>query len=169
MIVSQIAAMAKNRVIGVDNKLPWHIPEDLKFFREKTKNSIIIMGRKTFESLPGVLPKRFNIVVTRQENYTIGNPLVLVVDSIENALREAEARIGEWGQEVFIAGGGEIYTQALPYSDRIYLTVIDREVPGDARFPEFDVKRFKLVERRERQEPEPFAFCVYENQQVLKV
>lgn len=162
MIVSQIAAMSKNRVIGVNNTLPWSLPEDLKFFREKTKDRIIIMGRKTFESLPGVLPKRFHIVVTRQKDYSINHPQAIVVESIEKALQEAEKRTAEWGEEVFVVGGGEIYTQALAFTNRIYLTVIDREVKGDAFFPEFDQKKFKLVDKKDRTVPENFSFCTFE-------
>lgn len=144
MIVSLIAAQSTNRVIGINNTLPWDIPEDLNYFKEKTRGKIIIMGRKTFESLPKTLPKRFHIVISRkpaasnQEN-------VLWVQSIEQALSEAKKRIPTWPEEVFIIGGGEIYTQSLPFTDRIYLTQIHQNFTGDAYFPEFDRNTFKLM------------------------
>ncbi len=115
MILSAIAAMARNRVIGIDNKLPWHIPEDLKFFREKTKSRVLIMGRKTFESLPGLLPGRFHIVVTRNDSYKYENPMVQVVPSLKIALELAHMLTAKYkqrfGDEVFVVGGGEIYKE----------------------------------------------------------
>lgn len=146
MIVSQIAAQSANRVIGIHNNLPWNIPEDLSYFKEKTKEKIIIMGRKTFESLPKMLPKRFHIVISRnpkleqQEN-------ILWVNSLESALDQAKKLIPPWPEEIFIIGGGEIFLQALPYTQRIYLTQIQREYDGDAFFPEFDKNIFKMVSK----------------------
>lgn len=161
MVVSQIAAMSFNRVIGVNNQLPWDIPEDLKFFKDKTKNKIVIMGRKTFESLNSKpLPYRFNIVITRNKNLKVAG--VTVVDSIVSALKIAETKINEWGEEIFVIGGAEIYKLALPYTDRIYLTEIQKEFKGDVKFPEFDKKIFKMTEKSDRTEPIPFSFITYD-------
>ncbi len=164
IIVSHVAAMAKNRVIGVKNGLPWHIPEDLKFFRQKTLNRIIIMGRKTFEAV-GAKPmaKRMNLIVTRQKNFKAEG--VKVFNSCEAALEFAKNEIqktNEWGDEIMVCGGEEIYRQTLPYTDRIYLTVIDKNFEGDAKFPEFDTQVFKLIDDQKRTGPIPFSFQIYE-------
>lgn len=151
MILSQIAAMAKNRVIGGDNRLLWHIPEDLKFFKEKTKGHIMIMGRKTFESLGKPLPGRMHIVITRNRDFKYEHPMVRVVGDVEGAVREARSLTEEFGEEVFIVGGGEIYKQTLSIASRIYLTVVDCDFVGDASFPEFDEKLFHLAEARSSQ------------------
>ena len=110
MILSQIAAMAKNRVIGNKGQLPWNLPDDLKFFKAKTKGRIIVMGRKTFESLPKPLPHRLNVVVTRQEDYQTPEG-VPCFGSIDEALSFCKTQTDKWGKEVFIIGGGEIYKQ----------------------------------------------------------
>ena len=139
MILSSIAAMAKNRVIGKDNKLPWNVPEDFKFFRQKTKGSILIMGRKTFESLPEPLPHRFHIVITRNQSYDVHHPMVEVVSSLAQAFELAHMLLAKFPQrfseEVFIAGGEQIYREAMPQIHRLYLTIIDQTVEGDAFFP----------------------------------
>jgi dihydrofolate reductase len=159
MILSAIAAMAKNRVIGVDNKLPWNIPEDMQYFRDKTKGHIMIMGRKTFESFGGKpLPGRMHIVITRSAKFKFEHPLVRVVNSLDAAVKEAAKHTLQYGKEVFVIGGGEIYRAALPILNRIYLTIIELEYPGDATFPEFDENVFKLISRDERP---GFAFCLY--------
>ena len=166
MILSAIAAMSQNRVIGVDNKLPWHLPEDFKFFKDKTKGKVLIMGRKTFDSLGKPLPGRFHIVVTRNESYKYEDPNVEVVSDLKSAIELAHMLITKhkekFGEEVFVIGGGEIYSQSLDVLDRIYLTVIERDFPGDAKFPEFSDKDFKLVAREDRTEPLPFSFRIYE-------
>lgn len=163
MIVSQIAAMSKNRVIGSNLKLPWHIPEDLKFFKDTTKGHIIIHGRKTYESLGfKPLPNRLNIVLTRTPESIPFHKDIVVFSNLKEALDFAKTKTAEWGEEVFIGGGEEIYRQALPYTDRIYLTVINKEFDGDARFPEFDVNVFKEVHRDDREGPIPFSFITYE-------
>jgi dihydrofolate reductase len=160
MILSAIAAMASNRVVGKNGDLPWRIPEDFKFFKDKTTGHIMIMGRKTFDSLKGPLPKRMHIVVTRQKDY---NPEgAVVVHTIEEALETAKAQLGLWPDEVFIIGGGEIWKQTMSIMDRIYLTEIKKPYEGDATFPEFDKNVFKEIERRPRTEPEPFDFVIYE-------
>ncbi|MBX3039163.1 MAG: dihydrofolate reductase [Bdellovibrionaceae bacterium] len=160
MILSHIAAMAKNRVIGKDNKLPWHLPEDLRFFKKMTDGRIMIMGRKTFESLPGHLPNRHHIIVSRS-HFVADEGDVDFVSSIDEALKLAEELIADPSEEVFIVGGGEIYKQTLDKVDRIYLTVIDQEVEGDAKYPEFDESRFILEKDEGRPGPPPFAFRTY--------
>ena len=167
MILSSIAAMAKNRVIGVNNTLPWEIPEDMKFFRDKTKGHVMIMGRKTFESFGGKpLPNRFHIVISRQENYKISDPTVEVVHDLNTAIELAHMLTtkykAKFGDEVFVIGGGEIYKQSIDIVDRIYLTVIEKEFEGDAKFPEFDEKEFNLSHREDRQSPLPFSFRTYD-------
>jgi dihydrofolate reductase len=166
MILSSIAAMARNRVIGTGNKLPWHIPEDFKFFKEKTKGHILILGRKTFESLGKPLPNRFHIVITRNEGYKFEDPNVQVVNNLNSALELAHMLTtkfhAKFGDEVFVAGGGEIYTQAMDLVDRIYLTVIEKDFEGDAKFPEFPENDFQMTRNDHRPEPIPFSFRTYE-------
>lgn len=158
--------MAKNRVIGANNKLPWHLPEDLKFFKEKTKGHVMIMGRKTFESLGKPLPHRFHIVITRQDSYKFEDPTVQVVHDLNTAVELAHMLTtkykAKFGDEVFVVGGGEIYKQSLEVIDRIYLTVIEKEFSGDAKFPEFSENDFKLVSEDKRTEPMPYSFRTYE-------
>lgn len=162
MILSQIAAMAKNRVIGKDNSLPWRIPGDMKWFKSKTNGHVLIMGRKTFESMPTPLPDRFHIIVTRNEDYQVEQDHCLVVHSLNEAIEEAQARTKEWGEEVFITGGSEIYKQSLDKADRIYLTVIDKEFEGDAYFPEFDRSLYNELDSQSHSEPIPYVIHTYE-------
>lgn len=147
MLVSMILAMASNRVIGSKNALPWYLPEDLKKFRELTTGHAILMGRKTFESLPKVLPGREHYVVTRKSDYKITNERaaesehVFTAPDPVSALDLISERIeldGDIPDEVFVIGGGELFTQLLPYTDRIYLTLIKKEIEGDTYFPEID-------------------------------
>lgn len=159
MIISHIAAMAKNRVIGIDGDLPWDIPEDMKFFRTKTSGHIIIMGRKTFESFPKPLKNRLHIVITRQNDYTAPEG-VIVVPTIDQALEEAQSRLADWNSEVFIIGGGEIYKQTLNRADQLYLTLIDKEFEGDAKYPDFE-KDFVIADKEDRQGPVDFSFCLF--------
>jgi dihydrofolate reductase len=154
MTLNLIAAMAKNRVIGVDNKLPWNIPEDLQFFKEKTKGKILLMGRKTFESLPKPLPGRLHIVITRDQNYKVEHPLVHIVHTIDEAIKLAPSFFPTYTDEVFIVGGGEIYKQTLDIANRIYLTVVEKDFAGDAIFPEFNLNKFKKIEERASQLPD---------------
>ncbi len=140
--LSAIAAITKNRVIGHNGQLPWHIPKDLQRVRALTLHHPIIMGRKTFESIGKPLPKRHNIVITRQPNYPANG--IFVTHSLTEALELAKQLDTE---EIFIFGGGEIYAAALPWVDRLYLTVVDIEIPGDAFFP--DYSEFRQVLRQE--------------------
>lgn len=150
--------MARNRVIGRNNKLIWHLPADLRHFKNTTLGNPVIMGRKTFESMGKALPGRTNIIVTRQEGYTA--PGCLITNSLTDALKVAPPG------EVFIAGGGEIYRQALPLADRMYITVVDHEFEGDTFFPEFAAEQWQLVEERVHEADEKniysMAFRTYE-------
>lgn len=130
VIVSMIAAMANNRVIGQDNQMPWHLPADLQHFKRVTLHKPVVMGRKTFESIGRPLPGRRNVVITRNANYQAQG--IEVVNSPDAAL----ALLSEV-QEVMIIGGGHIYEQCLPLCDRLYLTFIDLEVVGDTCFPDY--------------------------------
>lgn len=129
--MSAIAAIATNRVIGHGNKLLWNIPEDMKYFREVTRGHAVVMGRKTFESIGRPLPNRLNIVITRDQNFSAEG--VTVCHSLEEALNFAREKESE---EVFIIGGAQIYTQALPFTDRLYLTIVHKDFEGEAVFPE---------------------------------
>jgi dihydrofolate reductase len=133
--------MATNGVIGQDNHLPWHLPADLQHFKSLTLGKPILMGRNTWESLPGILPGRRHIVVTRNQNYQA--PGAEVVHSAEEALAAAK---GE--PEIMIVGGSQFYAQMLPRADRLYLTLVDADVVGDVRFPEIDWQEWQEVDRQ---------------------
>lgn len=141
MILSHILAMDENRAIGKDNKLPWHIPEDLKFFKDTTQSSIMIMGRKTFDSLGRVLPGRFHIVITRQ-SLKSDHERVRYVSSLDEAIKMAQGMVPQWREEVFIVGGAEIYKQSVNITDRIYLTKIHTAIEGDTFYPDFNESQF---------------------------
>ncbi|MGM0439322.1 MAG: dihydrofolate reductase [Patescibacteria group bacterium] len=134
-----IAAMDKNGVIGKEGEMPWHFPEDLKHFKKTTMGKFVIMGRKTYLSLPGKLEGRKVIVLSRNKNFSPSG--VKVVNSIERALKIAEG-------EVYIAGGASIYSQFMNKADEIMLTVIDKSFNGDTYFPDFKEKNWKLVEEK---------------------
>jgi dihydrofolate reductase len=162
--IALIAAAASNRTIGKDGDLPWHLPDDLKFFMEKTTHHPVVMGRKSYEALPAKyrpLPNRTNIIITRQDDYQA--PGAVVFHDLKSALDYA--RIIE-AEEVFITGGGQVYAQALDIADRIYLTEVDAEVEGDAHFPQFDAVKWIETERRHHPADErhkfAFDFVVYE-------
>ncbi len=146
-MVSIIAAFTKNRVVGKDGALPWHLPEDMKLFKELTSGKTVIMGRKTYDSLPAKfkpLPNRHNIVVSRSlESTSIAG--VDVCPSVEAALEKAKS----YGKEIFIIGGASIYQQALPYAAKMYLSQVKKEYEGDTYFPEFDVREWEIIETRE--------------------
>ncbi|WP_438766530.1 dihydrofolate reductase [Kushneria sp. TE3] len=135
--VAMIAAMSRNRVIGVDGKLPWYLPEDLKFFKAVTLHKPLIMGRATFASIGKALPNRLNIVVTRDTSFEPSG--VRVCHDLESALALADDQaMIEGVEEIMVIGGGEIYQQMLSCASRLYLTEIDVEVEGDTLFPELD-------------------------------
>ncbi len=139
MITSLIVAMGKNRVIGKDNQMPWHLPADLKYFKATTMDKPIIMGRKTFDSIGRALPGRTNIVITRNHNWSADG--VVVAHSVVLALKIAA---GEQTSEAMIIGGAQIYADALAYADRLYVTEIDIETEGDAFFPEFGQEWYEV-------------------------
>lgn len=139
-LVALVAALAHRRVIGVANRLPWHLPEDLQRFKRLTMGAPVIMGRRTHESIGRPLPGRRNIVVTRQTQAAW--PGCEVAHSLEEALTLA----GDV-PEVFVIGGAELYAQALPRADRLYLTLIDADYEGDAFFPAFDHKEWREIGR----------------------
>ena len=156
MKVSMIAAIAKNLVIGKDNDLAWHLPDDMKYFMNTTKDHYVIMGRKNFESIPAKyrpLPNRTNIIITRQKAYQ--QPNCIVFNSIEDALAYCKTK-GE--QEAFIIGGGQIYTAGLNLSDTLYITEVDAEVEGDTYFPEFDRSDWQEVSRIHHPKDEKHVF-----------
>lgn len=161
MILSHIVAASENDVIGANNALPWNIPEDMKFFREKTKGKSIIMGRKTFESVGHPLPQRLNVVITRQPDYAVTAPNVVVKPDLKSAIEYCQTQTSRYGDEIFIIGGGEIFKESMSIVDMIYLTRIHKEYAGDIRYPKVDTKKFDLVEQRDRQEPVPFSFLTY--------
>lgn len=144
MILSLIVAADLNNVIGAGNKLLWNLPDDMKHFRELTSGHPVIMGRKTYESIGRPLPKRRNIVISRQKDLAIDG--CDVVDSLERAIELVK---DDPTSEAFIIGGGEIYRQAMDRADRIYLTRVHGEFTGDTFFPEIDPKEWKEVEREE--------------------
>jgi dihydrofolate reductase len=166
MKLSIIVATARNGVIGKNNTLPWHLPQDLKYFREKTTGKSVIMGRKTFESIGKPLPNRTNIVITRnhgwsREGVRVVHDLAAAIQ-VANSIQKTEAQVES---EAMIIGGAEIYKLALTIADRVYLTYIDRDVDGDAWFPRLDsgwsLKSVSPVEGVEGCE-----FRVYEKEKV---
>jgi dihydrofolate reductase len=159
MILSLIAAVSENNVLGKDNALLWNMPADLKFFKDTTINHSIIMGRKTFDSIGRALPKRRNIVVTRSVGFQAEG--CEVTGSIKEAIDLCK---GE--EEVFIVGGGEIYKHSMHLADRIYLTRIQQVFDGDAYFPEFSMYDWKLVNHQRFKADEKnqydYSFSVYD-------
>ncbi|MDP2170328.1 MAG: dihydrofolate reductase [Rhodocyclaceae bacterium] len=155
-----IAAVAKNGVIGDGNALPWHLPEDLRHFKALTTGHAVIMGRKTWESLPvrfRPLPDRLNIVMTRDPSYVAEG--ATVVHSMADALAAAT------GHSAFVIGGAELYAHALPLADRLELTELSREFPGDAFFPEIDPTAWRETARAEQPAAAAgfgYAFATYE-------
>ena len=164
MIVSIIAALTRNRVIGIKNDLPWRLPDDMKYFFQTTKGHTVIMGRKNYDSLPEKfrpLPNRMNIVVTRQENFNA--PGCTVVNSLEKGIERAK-EANE--QEVFNIGGAELFELGIPHTQRMYLTEIQTELPGDTYFPEVNKSDWRETSRRHHLADErhayAFDFVVYE-------
>jgi dihydrofolate reductase len=146
--LSMIAALAENRVIGVDNSMPWHLPGDFKYFKATTLGKPIIMGRKTWDSLGRPLPGRLNLVVTRQQNLQLEGAELFT--SLEAAVERAEEWAAEQGvSEVMLIGGAQLYGQALELADRLYLTRVALTPEGDAWFPAFDEGQWTLVSNTE--------------------
>lgn len=132
MKISLIAAISENKVIGRDNDLPWHIPEDLKRFKEITKGHPVIMGRKTYESIGRLLPNRTNIIITRDKTYQVEE--AVIVNSLEEAIQEGK-KVDD--REMFIIGGGQIFKQAIDVADKLYLTIVHSTIDGDVYFPDY--------------------------------
>ena len=142
--LSLIAALGENRVIGVDNSMPWHLPGDFKYFKATTLGKPIIMGRKTWDSLGRPLPGRLNIVVSRQTDLALEGAEVF--PSLEAAVERADAWAREHGaDELMLIGGAQLYAQGLAQADRLYLTRVALSPEGDAWFPAFDENQWKLV------------------------
>ncbi|MEZ4102981.1 MAG: dihydrofolate reductase [Candidatus Paceibacterota bacterium] len=155
-----IAAISKNNALGKENKLLWHLPKDFKFFKDTTFGHPIIMGRKTFESLPKALPGRTNIVVTGDRNYAKEG--AVVVHSIEDAIKTGLSE----NKDIFICGGGQIYKEALEKNlvDKMYITEVDTEIDGDTFFPTFDKDAWEISKKEchPKDERHSFDFCFVE-------
>lgn len=141
MRIAMIAAMAKNRVIGLDNDMPWRLPDDLKFFKKTTTGKPVIMGRKTFESIGSrPLPNRPNLVISRQADFVAEGATVF--SSVEDAIASTDSV-----EEVIIMGGGQLYKQMLPQADKLYLTLINADIDGDTLFPDWTEFSWNEIER----------------------
>lgn len=161
LTLSLIVAMAQNRAIGKENQLPWHLPEDLKYFKSVTMGKPIVMGRKTFDSIGRPLPGRLNIVITRNDNWA--HPGVETAASLEQAMAiAAEHASNEGEKEVMVIGGEQIYRAAIGLADNLYITRVQTEVEGDAFFPEYDEGQWSEVHRQipEQQGDTPYFFQV---------
>lgn len=164
MIISMIAAMGSNRVIGRDNDLPWHLPDDFIYFQKTTRDHFVVMGRKNWESLPHKfrpLPNRTNIIITRQPTYLAEG--ATVVSKLEEAIKIANQN-GE--KEIFIIGGGEIYRIGLSIADKIYLTEIQSDFEGDVTFPVFSKDQWnetsRIAHSIDKKHAYAFDFVTYE-------
>ncbi len=161
MIISAIVACAKNGIIGKDNEIPWYLPADFAYFKRTTMNHHIIMGRNCFESIGRPLPKRTNIVITRNPFYIASG--CLMVNSITESLKIA-SKNGE--TEAFIIGGGEIYKQSVHLWDKLYLTEVDLDTEGDVFFPKIDLSEWRLVSEEHHLKDEKnefdFTFKIFE-------
>lgn len=153
MNLSILAAKSENNIIGNDNRLVWHLPADLKHFRELTTGGTVIMGRKTYESIGKPLPNRENIVITRQKDYPA--PGCRVVGSLQEAIQ-----LSDQEENVFIVGGGEIYRQAMDIAGTLYITEVHAEFQGDTVFPEIDGNTWEETFREDHSadEKNPFGF-----------
>lgn len=140
-MLSIIVATAENNAIGKDNKLLWHISDDLKRFKSITSGHKIFMGRKTFESLPGILPNRPHLVLTRDKDFSVDSDKVTIVNDLENFINEYKNS----NEEVFIIGGGEIYKALLPHADRIFLTKVKKSFDADTFFPQINLNEWELI------------------------
>jgi dihydrofolate reductase len=149
--LSLIVAIAKNRVIGVNNTLPWHLPEDLKRFRALTTGHHIIMGRKTYDSLGRLLPGRTTVIVTRNKDYKVEGAIVV------HSLKAAIDACGD-DNEAFLIGGAELYKDGLTLANKLYITEINAEYEGDAFFPEFDASKWQAGAREHHQTEDGLGF-----------
>jgi dihydrofolate reductase len=165
VLISLIAAVARNNVIGADQSMPWRIPSDFAWFKQTTMGKPMVMGRKQFETFPKPLPGRPHIVVTRQHDYRPEG--VLVRHSLQEALAAAR-RLAEASDqnEIMVIGGGDIYAQALPLADRLYISHVDLAPDGDVHFPPIDADVWRVVDEpdmpRSERDPATYAIRVYE-------
>jgi dihydrofolate reductase len=157
-MISFIVAMDENGVIGKENHLPWRLPEDLKFFKRTTMGHVIVMGRRTFESIGKPLPGRINVVLTRNDHFRAEG--CKIVHSPEDVLAMSKQY-----EEIFIIGGASIFQIFLPYAERLYMTKIHHEFAGDTYFPEMNWSEWRLVEtkkgKRDEQNPYDYEFQLY--------
>jgi len=158
MMISLIAAVAKNGVIGNEGDLPWNLPSDLRKFKEITDNKPIIMGRKTWDSIGRPLPNRDNIIISRNINLEIEGGIICL--SPDKAISIAKIKANERGcEEIMVIGGGYIYQEFMNIADKLYITEVDLEIEGDAYFPKIDQELFKEISREERnKDPEDNAY-----------
>ena len=154
MTITSIVAFSENLVIGVDNDLPWHLPNDLKYFKKRTTNHTIIMGRNTYESIGKPLPNRQNIIISPNPNYKVDGARVF--ESIEMAIQYCESKAKD---EVFFIGGAQIYNECIQWSDKLYITRVHTHIEnGFGFFPTIDWKYWELTEKEEQQHDEKNAF-----------
>lgn len=151
--------MAKNRVIGVDNTIPWHLPNELRMFKNLTMGHHIIMGRRTYESINRLLPGRTSVIVTRRPDYAV--PGAIVAHSIEQALDTCRG-----DDDCFVIGGAGLFSETLPLADRLYLTVVDAQPAGDTFMPEFDMSQWRETSSQsfvpDEKHAYPYRFTVYD-------
>ncbi|WP_298246210.1 dihydrofolate reductase [uncultured Christiangramia sp.] len=161
-MITMIAAAAENNALGKDNDLVWHLPDDFKRFKRLTSGHHIIMGRKTFESFPKLLPDRTHVIITRKEDYSPEN--TIVVHSIEEALK-----VSKLDDQAFIIGGGEIYKMGMEHADRIELTRVHGEFEADTHFPQIDKSEWEIVKDQFHDKDEKhdysFTYLTYERKQ----
>lgn len=157
-MISMIVAMDRNRVIGNDNRIPWHLPADLAYFKKITMGHPVIMGRKTFESIGKPLPGRENVILTQNKDYQSEGCIIL------HSIAEVLDFCG--GKDVFIIGGAQIYQTLFHYSERLYITFIEANFTGDSVFPEIDPRKWDLISKtpgeRNEKNPYEFYFLIYE-------
>lgn len=157
MVISHVVAMSENRVIGKNGQMPWHIPGEQKIFKQLTVGKALIIGRKTHESIGRVLPERTTIIVTRQRNYTV--PGAYIVHSVEEAIVLAK----ELGlEDIVIGGGGELFVQTLPFTEKVYLTIVHAIFEGETTYPVLPRDQFVEKSRREVSASIPYSFVEFE-------
>ena len=152
-MISLVVAVSENNSIGKNNQLLWHLPNDLKFFKNTTWGGVVVMGRKTFESVNKPLPGRTNIVITKQTNWSAEN--VIVANSVSDAIQKARDLNFK---EIFIIGGGEIYKESMHLVNRIYLTKVHTSIEGDTFFPELETEKWNLLSNKDFKSDEKHAF-----------
>ncbi|SHQ82947.1 dihydrofolate reductase DfrA [Mycobacteroides abscessus subsp. abscessus] len=159
-MISLLWAMDENRAIGRNNQLPWHLPEDLKYFKRVTMGKPIAMGRKTYDSIGRPLPGRENIVITRNQGVTIEG--CTVIHDVKDLLKRDD-------EELFVIGGAEIFKEILPFADRLYVTEIREEFEADTFFPEYNLSDWELIESipgvKDEKNPYDYEFLVYQRKQ----